>query len=150
MRRPAGLSDADWLRRNVRINPRTGCWEWQGARGRGGYGRCGNERAARVAYRAWRGPLASELEVCHTCDNPPCCNPDHLFLGTTQDNTADKVRKGRVPKGEQHPRARLRADDVRAIRADLRLHREIAADFGVKTVTVQAIKRRRIWAHLED
>lgn len=76
-----------------------GCWEWQGSRMGGAYGRVHVQRRGRYAHRvAWEltnGPIPDGLVVCHHCDNPPCVRPDHLFLGTVQDNTDDKMRKGR-------------------------------------------------------
>lgn len=85
------------------------CWEWQAARNSGGYGwfRFGPSRtstgAHRVAYELVNGPIPAGLGVLHRCDNPPCCNPAHLFLGTNQDNVTDKVNKGR------HPNSRMTA-----------------------------------------
>jgi hypothetical protein len=75
------------------------CWPYTGATRANGYGRLilrgKHELAHRMAYRFARGKIPDGLFVCHRCDNPPCCNPDHLFLGTHQDNVDDKTRKGR-------------------------------------------------------
>lgn len=59
-------------------------------------------RAHRVAWMLWRGEIPDGMFVLHRCDNPPCCNPDHLFLGTSRDNIDDMLRKGRQAKGERH------------------------------------------------
>lgn len=78
--------------------PNTGCWLWLGTI-KGGYGNvafCGRTmRTHRLAYELTHGPIPSGLCVCHRCDTPSCCNPDHLFLGTPNDNNQDKIRKGR-------------------------------------------------------
>jgi len=78
----------------------SGCWEYQGATGSGGYGRIRwagrTQSAPRVAYQMLVGSAPGEMNVCHRCDNPPCINPDHLFLGTQADNVRDMVAKGRA------------------------------------------------------
>jgi predicted XRE-type DNA-binding protein len=84
------------------------CWPWAGACFTHGYGAARYRGATWVVHRlVWtltHGPIPPGLFVCHTCDNPPCCNPAHLWLGTIADNNADKVRKGRAntPRGERH------------------------------------------------
>lgn len=90
------------------IRPKLGpCWSWTASTHNAGYGQIGfNKRIAyahRVAWELCVGPIPDNLLVCHKCDNPPCCNPTHLFLGTDSDNAWDKVRKGRAPRGDQHP-----------------------------------------------
>jgi hypothetical protein len=83
------------------INKTDGCWEWQGSLNRLGYGRFTNFDgrrdwlAHRLSYRLFIGEFDEELRVCHSCDNPRCVNPNHLFLGTAKDNTQDSIRKGR-------------------------------------------------------
>jgi len=75
------------------------CWLWTGTRQHNGYGRIlvdGRMRQAhRVSYELTFGPVPAGLQVCHKCDNPPCVNPDHLFVGTQSDNLFDQGRKGR-------------------------------------------------------
>src|SRR5690242_10599760 len=87
-----------------------GCWEWQGSTHASGYGQisiCGKPRRAhRVSYLIYRGPIEPGLFVLHRCDNRKCVRPDHLFLGTSQDNVTDMEVKGRArkvcPRGEKN------------------------------------------------
>ncbi len=122
-----------------------GCWVWMGATDRDGYGRLqtgsrasGNRlvlRAHRVSYEIAFGSIPNGLCVLHRCDNPPCVNPEHLFLGTNADNSADMVRKGRASKlrGENHHSTKitdLQVAEIRSLNETL-THREIATRFGI-------------------
>jgi len=82
------------------------CWRWLGGYSRSGYGKLEvagkTVRAHRLSYELFVGEIPDKQMVCHSCDNPACVRPDHLFIGTGQDNTNDKVRKGRQAKGDQH------------------------------------------------
>ena len=93
-----GASLAEKLRSRVVVDPETGCHNWTGTMGDKGYGLV-LISAHRLAYELAHGPIPDGLLVLHKCDNPPCCNPEHLFLGTSADNTADKMRKGRHRNG---------------------------------------------------
>ena len=78
------------------------CWPWAGTRDKEGYGVIGDEqrhqiRAHRIAYERVHGPIPPNVYVLHRCDNPPCCNPAHLWLGSAADNNSDKLRKDRHP-----------------------------------------------------
>lgn len=99
------------------------------------------------------GPIPDGLHVLHHCDNPPCVNPAHLFLGTNADNVADKTAKGRGRggRGEAHRNAKLTADQVREIRelaASGLTQREIAARYGVRHTAIGKILRGERWGHL--
>jgi len=132
-----------------------GCWLWRGARDKDGYGRTSYGGRKMVASRAvWfslHGPLVSAVCVCHHCDNPPCCNPAHLFTGSKADNNADMVSKGRQKgggaRGERAPSAKLREEQVKEIRT-LRgsdfVH-VIAARFGVSRKTISNIWNSVTW-----
>ena len=84
------------------------CWEYQGFSDGDGYGQARRhpeymEAAHRIVFTELNGPLPTDVFVCHTCDNPPCCNPDHLFAGTAHDNYWDCRRKGRMRHGGGKP-----------------------------------------------
>lgn len=131
------------------------CWIWTACRPQHrGYGRfqVGNQLlvAHRVAYELAVGPIPKGLCVLHTCDNPPCCNPAHLWLGTRADNVRDRDAKGRQAhvRGEHNGCAKLTNDQVLAIRADHRILRKIAADYNVSIPAISHIKTRKRWAHI--
>lgn len=126
----------------VSIGAADDCWEWQGARQSGAwrYGRIsfgGREwRTHRLAWEATHGAnVPAGMVVRHTCDNPPCCNPNHLVLGTFADNTADMLERGRqgdtARHGEDNGAARLTTQDVRDMRQD-RTRGLTYADLGRK------------------
>ena len=139
------------------VNKTSTCWIWTGMTfaARGGYGAftCRpygifRQRAHRVAWKIYCSEITSEQHVLHSCDNPVCVNPDHLFIGDQPLNMTDKVTKDRQNKGESHGRHKLTEAEALAIFHDQRLHALIAADYGISFVTVSDIKRRRSWKHL--
>lgn len=131
------------------------CWEWTGWRFPNGYGRFrrdGHNYAHRAAWTYAYGPIPDGMLVCHHCDNPACCSPTHLFLGTDATNSADKVAKGRQPKGERVGGAKLTDNEVRWIRG---VHetgamgqKEIASRLGVTQQLVSQVVRGKIWGHV--
>ena len=138
---------------NVERIPESGCWLWTKSLRGNGYGQFTHpdrkqEGAHRVAYRAYRGPIPDGMMVCHRCDVPSCCNPDHLFLGTAKDNAVDMVRKGRANPGrvgcvgERRKVQEWERKDVAARYACGMLQREIAALYGISQVRVSQIVRR--------
>lgn len=141
---------AERLMRHSERQP-NGCVVWTGHTDRqGGYGRCphdGETLAHRVAWAATHGKIPDGLQVLHSCDNPPCINVDHLFLGTNTDNYRDKLAKQRQhrPIGTRNPRALLTPEQVRRIRRDDRSDRVIANEYGVHTSTVCAIQKGIAW-----
>jgi predicted XRE-type DNA-binding protein len=132
------------------------CWEWQKGKTSDGYGEArANKRtvyAHRLAYELSKGEIAPGLHVCHHCDNPACCNPRHLFLGTNRENHEDMARKGRSTLGERNAQAKLTAEDVRHIRelyAEGNLsQRAIAEMFGVRDPAICRIVTRKRWPHI--
>ena len=121
------------------------CWPWTGRINRWGYGRLmvsmREYLVHRVAWEMARGTIPDGLFVCHRCDNPRCCNPEHLFLGTAADNNADMVAKRRNRRGQNHQNAKLTDAQVLAIRADCRSSRAIAAEYGVSDTTICLVKK---------
>lgn len=148
------LTPEQVFRKHVRPDPVTGCWLWTAYRDPKGYGRAastGREVLAhRVAWTLYRGPIPAGQHVLHKCDNPPCCNPDHLFVGTNLDNVADRIAKGRscANHGTANGRARLCAEDVRAIRADSRSDEVLAKVYGVRPGTIWFARTRQTWRHI--
>lgn len=182
---PCDLSVIERFETKFIPEPNSGCWIWIAAADKRGYGRFrigsltdGSRRTAiatRVAWVIYKGELPQNLDVCHRCDNPPCVNPEHLFLGTCLDNMRDCVSKGRHSYGERHSKiqkshiiagpthplfgrpgrkgtdhhaAKLTEADVRAIRADARLLALVAADYGMCFQSIWNIQQRKTWKHI--
>lgn len=101
----------------------------------------------RVVHELRNGPIPEGLFVCHTCDVPSCCNPEHLFLGDNRDNIIDMYKKGRKPKSER----KLTAEDVSEIKRRLpnERHQDIADDYGVSVKTIGHINTGQTWKHVE-
>lgn len=149
-------TDLERLISNTAESDPSKCWEWTGARNTAGYGsfqmRGKWMNASRAAYILLVGEIPNGLHVCHKCDNPPCVNPAHLFLGTHKENMADMRRKNRhrppVLNGERHPMAKLNWDSVREILA-LRKAGErsasIASKFNVSKGAICDIIYGRRW-----
>lgn len=131
------------------------CWEWQMARTPLGYGRFLQGYAHRTAWEMTYGPIPPGMEVCHSCDNPPCARPDHLFLGSHLSNMRDARQKGRhkAPglKGSQVGNSKLTEDAVREMRVlatEGWSQRRLAARFGVSRRSVQFVQSGTRWKHV--
>ncbi len=134
-----------------------GCWEFTGYRSKKGYGEIKvdgrMEKTHRQAWVLTFGAIPLGLHVLHHCDNPPCINPDHLFLGSNRDNVADRVAKGRsgAAQGEGVQTAKLTAGAVRTIR---RLHglgwsnRAITAVVPVNDRSISNVVTGKTWRHV--
>jgi hypothetical protein len=133
--------------------PETGCLVWRGAEKSGGYAGTTLLGKAymvhRLAWLAHHGPIPDGLLVCHHCDNRLCLEPEHLFLGTPQQNAIDMLRKGR---GRQSGKPQLDPSTVAAIKRRLLIGdevNEIAAEMKVSAATIGGIKRGDVWAFVE-
>ena len=134
------------------------CWLWRAATNQNGYGVFHDDDnhghpAHRVAWILTKGDPGDKF-ACHICDNPPCCNPGHLFLGTAKANSDDMWAKGRARRalGEKHGSSKLTAEDARQIRVARRLGisgRWLALLFGVKETTISAIHSGATWRHVD-
>lgn len=126
------------------------CWEWQASRVReyGKFWLNGKyQRAHRVAYELTHGSIPNNMLVRHKCDNPLCCNPSHLLVGSAQDNMNDKVERNRQhrPTGRKNGRAILTQSQVNSILEDTRSQAAIAREYGVSAVTIHYIKQGKRW-----
>jgi hypothetical protein len=146
-----------------KVKKTDGCWVWTAASAAPG-GRGDNENrgrfyylgrlsvAPKVSWELSHGPIPKGLFVCHHCDNPICVRPEHLFLGTAADNMADMSAKGRHVAGRMpgalNHKAKLREDQVIAIRNDSRRLSVVAADYGVSKNQIWLIRKGYAWKHL--
>jgi hypothetical protein len=134
------------------------CIIWTGAVNGNGYGclRLNGKAitASRKAFELYNGKIPDGLFILHRCDNPLCVNPEHLFAGTHQDNMRDRDIKGRVggiaisSVGEGNVKAKLTEQDVLAIRSSTEGSRALGKKYGVHRVTIQGIRRKKIWRHI--
>jgi hypothetical protein len=134
------------------------CWEFLGSKDKDGYGVFGHGRgkqlrAHRASFEFHKKISAKDLFVCHSCDNPSCINPDHLFLGDAKENTKDMIKKGRKAdcKGINHPLAKLKEKDIVSIKQQRLLGiklKDIADQFDIAFQTVSSICKGKTWKHL--
>jgi HNH endonuclease len=137
------------------IRTEHGCWLWIGAKVPKGYGqfKIGEKvyRAHRVAYELFKEEVPEGMFVLHSCDNPSCVNPDHLFVGTNSDNIQDSFDKGRSSNvGELHPGHKLTEDDVLHILGSDKSNEELAAEYDVDRASIYKIRTGRSWSYMRD
>ena len=142
------------------------CWPWIAGEDRKGYGkiwyRGRKAKATHISLQLVGRPVPKGLFVCHSCDNPACVNPAHLWIGTVSDNGLDASRKGRTRQivrshkpplritgaGEEHPKAKLTAQDVREIRRSSEPSTILAAKYGVSETTLRNARKGISWRHV--
>lgn len=139
-----------------KVVKKIGCWDWNGSCDKNGYAQLYNgstkAKGHRVSYQIHKGIIPEGMEVCHTCDNPKCTNPDHLWLETKKENNDDKVKKGRSCKGEDKPNSKLKDEDVREIRKMLGFgipKAHISRKYNVTFMTISYISKGKTWRHVK-
>lgn len=162
---PASIDSIAWQRfwSRVDVGPISACWEWTGPIShKGGYAQvCIKKRmytAHRLSWYFTRGVLPTGLIIRHICDNPKCCNPIHLDIGTHLDNYKDMVSRGRRKvtraKGERNCKAKLNETQVKEIRALYATGTtstiKLAHKYNVTQGLISQIVLHRIWKHLND
>lgn len=149
------LDDKDFARFISRIKVKNfyECWEWIGGTvDKDGYGRISIKgkliRVNRLSYLVFCGDIPDGLWALHRCDNPGCCNPHHLFLGTSDDNIKDMINKGRNPKGESSGMSKLTSSGIGQI---IQMHTEfipqqiIANKLNVTRSIISKVMRYELW-----
>lgn len=146
------VSDIDRFMSKVVIQP-NGCWEWQGVKDHRSYGVLSGDlgkqfkKAHRWSYWYHKGH-PGDMFVCHSCDNPSCVNPEHLWLGTHQDNNNDRILKDRSIKGEKHGNAKLTDEDVKDIKYSTVDALTISKKYNITRQTVYLIRWNKAWKHI--
>ena len=133
------------------------CWEWRGKIDKGGYGHIRGAsseylRTHRAAYAIFIGPIDDGMVIRHKCDNPGCCNPDHLVIGTQAENMKDRRSRGNDPIGERNGRSKLYRDQVEDIKWMLLVKKmpvkEIAQRYNINRSAIYKIKYGERWSHV--
>ena len=135
----------------------SGCWIWNGPKNPKGYGQIGMRPGAllthRISYHLFKGPIPEGMMICHSCDNPSCVNPNHLFAGTAKDNASDMVKKGRHNYGEKSPAALLSEDAVLSIRkrwASRLTITKLAKEYGLTVPAITSAIYGKSWKHIPN
>lgn len=140
------------------VEKKDGCWNWKKGCKEFGYGQFRNfetgkmETAHRISYKTFKGIIPNEAFVCHSCDNPKCCNPEHLWIGNCKENMQDAQNKGRTLKGNTF-RAKISAMEVMKIRQEYNCkfgYRKLGKKYGVHWSNIRAIIKKRSWKGVSD
>lgn len=158
------ISPIERFRAKYEIDPISGCYNWTAAKYKNGYAAFRHNTKKTCCSHRWiyeylNGPIPEGLEVRHMCHNRSCVNPEHLLLGTHQDNMDDMVKSGRsiklAHKGEKNPQSILTEQEVILIKKFLKRHNEIGVNnflvrwFNMHHSTISDIKFGRKWSWLE-
>lgn len=134
---------------------KNGCWDWNGSLDKNGYPQifAGSTKVKghRISYEMYKGKIPVGLNICHTCDNPKCTNPEHLWAGTKKQNDEDKIKKGRISKGEHRYNAKLKENNIKEIRKMLEIglsKAKIARHYNVSFMTISCIEKYKTWKHV--
>ena len=139
--------------RKVEIpDDRSLCWDWRGAMTADGYGKTGwAQPAHRYSFELFKGAIPEGKFVCHTCDNRRCVNPDHLWVGTTQENTCDRHIKKRTATGMRRRSVNVAtALEIKKLAENGALHKQIAKQFEISEGQVSLISRELTWHFRAD
>ena len=145
----------------ISFGPPDVCWPYIKLRNKDGYGKftyqCKEIKAHRFAWALIHGEIPEGMKILHKCDNPPCCNPNHLFMGTTLDNTRDMISKGRrkTEIGSANNQARLNESSVSEIKRLLDVapygsQRRIALAYNISETVISQIKHGTLWSHVSN
>jgi len=133
----------------VSPEPNSGCWLWDGGYFSNGYARFSESHALtvlahRYIWKVYFGDIPDKFYICHKCDNMACVNPDHLFLGTPQDNSDDMVAKNRQAKGEKIRPLKLTEDQVRTIKSEISTPiKELVQRYGASHAVIWHVRMGR-------
>lgn len=135
-----------------RVRKTKSCWEWRGQRHANGYGRFKfNGIEIRAHWFLLENDPEEGIDACHVCDNPCCVNPNHIFLGTREDNMQDAASKLRTCHGEKNPCSVLTSQQIHYIRKQKRywgLGRKLAKELGVSDAIISDVLNKKSWKHI--
>lgn len=140
---------------NIQINISTGCWEWLGNQ-YDGYGRLSYNKSEhythRLSYEAFVGIIPPYKQILHSCDNPICCNPQHLRIGTNYENVCDRQHRNRHAKGETHGNHKLSEHEILLIRSKYMsggyTQQELSDEFNCSRSHISNIVNNKFWKHI--